>query len=131
MMIFNMNTKMRMNFPTSESVPVRPLYSQKMCHLLFRAPLQPQDLSSSVQAPDSSVATTTTQPDTVHFADSTDVTTSTVSHILDQPVECDVAPLQPQAPLQPFVSQINIKDPLICGPASGNLSFELAAQEGK
>ena len=36
MMIFNMKTKMRMNFPTSESVPVRPLYSQKMCHLLFR-----------------------------------------------------------------------------------------------
>ena len=97
----------------------------------LQAPLQPQDLSSSVQAPDSSVATTTTQPDTVHFADSTDVTTSTVSHILDQPVECDVAPLQPQAPLQPFVNQINIKDPLICGPASGNLSFELAAQEGK
>ena len=36
MMIFNMKTKMRMNFPTSESVPVRLLYSQKMCHLLFR-----------------------------------------------------------------------------------------------
>ena len=36
MMILNMKTKMRMNFPTSESVPVRPLYSQKMCHLLFR-----------------------------------------------------------------------------------------------
>ena len=47
------------------------------------------------------------------------------------PVECDVAPLQPQAPLQPFVSQVNIKDPLICGSISGNLSFELAAQEGK
>ena len=101
----------------------------------LQAPLQPQDLSSSVQAPDSSVSTTTTQttntqttttqPDTVHFADSTDVTTSTVSHILDMPVECDVAPLQP------FFSPVNIKDPLICGPASGNLSFELAAQEGK
>ena len=35
-MILNMKTKMRMNFPTSESVPVRPLYNQKMCHLLFR-----------------------------------------------------------------------------------------------
>ena len=107
----------------------------------LQAPLQPQDLSSSVQAPDSSVSTTTTQttttqttttqPDTVHFVDSMDVTTSTVSHILDMPVECDVAPLQPQAPLQSFVSQVNIKDPLICGPASGNLSFELTAQEGK
>ena len=102
----------------------------------LQAPLQPQDLSSSVQAPDSSVSTTTTQttatqPDTVHFVDSMDVTTSTVSHILDMPVECDVAPLQPQTPLQPFVSQVNIKDPLICGPTSGNLSFELAAQEGK
>ena len=35
MMILNMN-RMMMNFPTSESVPVRPLYSHKMCHLLFR-----------------------------------------------------------------------------------------------
>ena len=130
-MIFNMNTKMRMNFPnfrvSSSQAPLQP----EDVSSSLQAPLQPQDLSSSVQAPDSSVATTTTQPDTVHFADSTDVTTSTVSHILDQPVECDVAPLQPQAPLQPFVSQINIKDPIICGPASGNLSFELAAQEGK
>ena len=97
----------------------------------LQAPFQPQDLSSSLQAIDSSVSTTTTQPDTVHFADSMDVTTSTVSHILDMPVECDVAPLQPQAPLQPFVSKVNIKDPLICGSTSGNLSFELAAQEGK
>ena len=36
MMTLNMKIKMRMNFPTSESVPVRPLYSQKVCHLLFR-----------------------------------------------------------------------------------------------
>ena len=78
-----------------------------------------------------------------HFTDSTDVTTqSTVSsvpaeskdsqqesissHILDMPVQCDVAPLQP------FVSQeVNIKEPLIGGSTSFNLSFELAAQEGK
>ena len=63
--------------------------------------------------------------------DSTDVTTSTVSsHILDMPVKCDLAPLQPQSPLQPFVSQVNISL-LICGSTSGNLSFELAAEEGK
>ena len=57
---------------------------------------------------------------------------STSSHILDMPVQCDVAPLQPQAPLQPFVSQeVNIKDPLIGGSTGGNLSSGLAAQEGK
>ena len=97
----------------------------------LQAPLQP----SSLQPTDSSVATTTqpsaVEPDTEHFADSTDVTTTVSSHILDMPVQCDVAPLQPQAPLQPSVSQLNIKDPLICGATSGNLSFELAAQEGK
>ena len=53
---------------------------------------------------------------------------STSSHILDMPVQCDVAPLQPQAPLQPFVSQeVNIKDPLIGGSTGGNLSSGLAA----
>ena len=91
----------------------------------LQAPLQP----SSLQPTDSSVATTTqpsaVEPDTGHFADSMDVTTTVSSHILDMPVQCDVAPLQPS------VSQLNIKDPLICGATSGNLSFELVAQEGK
>ena len=107
----------------------------------------PQSLVSSEQPEDSmdSIILTSrplassVQPDPRHFTDSTDVTTqltvssvpteskdsqqeSTSSHILDMPVQCDVAPLQP------FVSQeVNIKDPLIGGSTGGNLSSGLAA----
>ena len=49
-------------------------------------------------------------------------------HLLDLPVKCDVAPLQPQAPLQPS-TQENIRDPLIGGTGKANLSFELSGQE--
>ena len=46
-------------------------------------------------------------------------------------VKCSVAPLQPQAPqapLQPLDSSSNNMDPLIGGPATGDLSFELTQQ---
>ena len=55
---------------------------------------------------------------------------STVSsEVLDLSVHSQVvAPLQPQAPLQPSAKE-NVKDPLICGSA-GNISFELLQHEG-
>ena len=55
---------------------------------------------------------------------------STVSsEVLDFSVHSQVvAPLQPQAPLQPSAKE-NVKDPLICGSA-GNISFELLQHEG-
>ena len=49
-------------------------------------------------------------------------------HLLDLPVKCDVASLQPQAPLQPS-TQENVRDPLIGGTGKANLSFELSRQE--
>ena len=55
---------------------------------------------------------------------------STVSsEVLDLSVHSQVvAPLQPQAPLQPSAKE-NVKDPLICGSA-GNIFFELLQHEG-
>ena len=52
------------------------------------------------------------------------------SSILDMPVDCKVAPLQPQAPIQPPASSSkeNPKDPLICGGGDVNISFELSQQ---
>ena len=52
------------------------------------------------------------------------------SSILDMPVDCKVAPLQPQAPLQPPASDSkdNPKDPLISGGEGVNISFELSQQ---
>ena len=59
----------------------------------------------------------------------TDLSSEQPQHLLDIPFKCDVAPLQPQAPLQPSSSQT--RDPLIGGSGEANLSFELPGQEGK
>ena len=58
----------------------------------------------------------------------TDLSSEQPQHLLDIPFKCDVAPLQPQAPLQPSSSQT--RDPLIGGSGEANLSFELPGQEG-
>ena len=59
----------------------------------------------------------------------TDLSSEQPQHLLDIPFKCDVAPLQPQAPLQSSSSQT--RDPLIGGSGEANLSFELPGQEGK
>ena len=58
-----------------------------------------------------------------------DLSSEQPQHLLDIPFKCDVAPLQPKAPLQPSSSQT--RDPLIGGSGEANLSFELPGQEGK
>ena len=55
-------------------------------------------------------------------------TTCLMSSSSTTSVKCSVAPLQPQAPLQPLDSSSNNMDPLIGGPATGDLSFELTQQ---
>ena len=55
--------------------------------------------------------------------------TSISSHVEEAPSDntaSSLAPLQPQAPLQP--SKDNIMDPLIGGDGSANISFELTQQ---
>ena len=52
----------------------------------------------------------------------TDLSSEQLQHLLDIPFKCDVAPLQPQAPLQP---SSQTRDPLIGGSGEANLSFEL------
>ena len=47
----------------------------------------------------------------------------------NQPVDLSLAPLQPQAPLQPSMSSGKGMDPLIGGEGPGNLSFELTQQQ--
>ena len=47
----------------------------------------------------------------------------------NQPVDLSLAPLQPQAPLQPSMSSGKEMDPLIGGEGPGNLSFELTQQQ--
>ena len=59
----------------------------------------------------------------------TDFSSEQPQHLLDIPFKCDVASLQPQAPLQPSSSQT--RDPMIGESGEANLSFELPGQEGK
>ena len=71
--------------------------------------------------------------DSMHTVSSSSVTTDVTysvpisGAILNMPVppSCRMAPLQPQAPLQPSEKEM---DPLIGGEGGGNLSFELTQQ---
>ena len=112
-----------------------------------KAPLQPapiqrlsQKISSSISSQVSAEAQKSDNTDNTDLVSQsgsltasqtadTDLSSEQPQHLLDIPFKCDVAPLQPQAPLQPSSSQT--RDPLIGGSGEANLSFELPGQEGK
>ena len=112
-----------------------------------KAPLQPapiqhlsQKISSSISSQVSAEAQKSDYTDNTDLVSQsgsltasqtadTDLSSEQPQHLLDIPFKCDVAPLQPQAPLQPSSSQT--RDPLIGGSGEANLSFELPGQEGK
>ena len=107
-----------------------------------KAPLQPTDLSQQITDNMDTAAQSAQSSSEIganipadNAADNADTASLSAQkdfeqsqHPLDLPVKCDVAPLQPQAPLQPS-TQENIRDPLIGGTGKAYLSFELSGQE--